>query len=164
MIGPDMKPGWTAAADKICAKGVATVVGMDPATGMAAYSQQWGAGLAFDLAGMGGSDVKGVFNAVTAGIRGFMFDITTSTPPAPMTLRVNFTSQATGTGSHFVTVALPTLPNQEILFDDAFQGDWVATKVPIPKDQLEAVQFQVFTNATAAVPFDFCVSNMRVIK
>jgi len=162
LMGPDGKPGWTAAVDKICTKGIATQVINDPATGMPAYSQQWGAGIAFDLNSSGGEPaVKNPFNAPAQGIIGFQFDITSN--GAPPTVRVNFTSQATGVNAHFVEVTLPATA-QQILLADALQGDWVMPQVPIPSDQLEAIQFQVYTNPTAAKPFDFCVSNMVVLK
>jgi len=166
MIGPDSKPGWTAAADKICTKGVAAQVVDDPNTGMKAYSQQWGAGLAFDLASPGGTDpVKGTFDMMAAGIKGFSFDIVTNaTPPAPPSLRVNFKSPVTGNDSHFVEVILPALANQAILLDDALQGDWVTAPQNIPKTAIESVQFQIFTNTAGTKAFDFCVSNMKVIK
>jgi hypothetical protein len=32
------------------------------------------------------------------------------------------------------------------------------------KDDLTAVTFQIATNAVAARPFDFCISNVRVVQ
>jgi hypothetical protein len=62
-----------------------------------------------------------------------------------------------------VTVNLPA-PNQQILMDDALQGAWVATPSPLTKNAIESIQFQIVTGTPGPVPYDFCVSNMRVVK
>jgi hypothetical protein len=164
MMGPDDKLGWTASVEKICTKGVAPKV-VNDSTGMPAYSLQWGAGIALDLNNAGGEmDVKNDFNAVMAGVKGFMVDIiTNTTPPQPADVRVNIKTKATGDGSHFVTAILPAA-NLQVLFADAAQGSWVMPPSALTQEALESIQFQVYTNATAEKPFDFCVSNLRVIK
>jgi hypothetical protein len=165
MMGPDDKPGWTTSAEKVCTKGVAPVVTMYQ--GMLAYSQQWGAGIALDLNSTGGMDaMKLDYDAAAKGIKGFTFDIiSNTTPPTPAQVRVNFKTKATGDASHFVLVDL-SAANKQVLFMDAMQGSWVtgAAVQDLAVNALEAVQFQIFTDAIAAKPFDFCVSNMRVIK
>jgi hypothetical protein len=164
LVGPDTKPGWSATAVQICTKGTAPQV-VNDSTGMPAYSLQWGAGLALDLNSTGGDmAVKNDFNATAVGVKGFMFDIITSgTPPQPTDIRVNIKTKATGDNSHFVTALLPAA-NFQVLFADALQGSWVMPTSALTQDAIESIQFQVYTNATAAKPFDFCVSNMRVIK
>lgn len=165
MTGPDTKPGWTADAMKICTKGVAPQVINDPATGMPAYSLQWGAGIALDLNSTGGEmAVKNDFDADAAGVKGFQFDImTNTTPPQPADVRVNIKTKATGDNSHFVTAILPAA-NFTVMFTDALQGSWVTSPSALTTNAIESIQFQVYTNATAAKPFDFCVSNMRAVK
>ena len=69
---------------------------------------------------------------------------------------------ATGEGKT-VTAILPAA-NFQVLFADALQGSWVTTPTALTQDAIESIQFQIYTNATAAKPFDFCVSNMRVVK
>jgi hypothetical protein len=164
MVGPDDKPGWTADMTKICTKGVAAKVINGP-DGMPAYSQQWGAGIALDLNNPGGMNaMKGDYNAMAAGVKGFVFDIiSNTTPPTPADVRVNITTQATGTGSHFVTAPLSSA-NFMVVFSEATQGEWVEPKVTLDQTKLQAVQFQIYTGTVAEKPFDFCVSNMRVIK
>jgi hypothetical protein len=64
---------------------------------------------------------------------------------------------------HFVTVNLPA-PAQRVLFDDALQGSWVSAPRPLDKSALNAVTFRVGTATASGVPFDFCVSNVRVVR
>lgn len=163
LVGPDDMPGWSATATQICTKGTAPQVIMH--MGALAYSLQWGAGIALDLNSTGGEDaVKNDFDAVAAGVKGFMFDIMTNgTPPQPADVRVNIKTKATVDDSHFVTALLPAA-NFAVNFDDALQGTWVTTPSDLTKNAIESIQFQVYTNATAAKAFDFCVSNMRVMK
>jgi hypothetical protein len=160
LMGPDMLPGWSVDATKVCTKGTAAQVSN------AMFSLQWGAGIALDMANAGGGAAKGAWNADTAGVAGFLFDIVSNaTPAAPLDVRVNIKSTVTGDGSHFVTIPL-SKTNAEVRFDKALQGNWVMPTTPISlvTPAIEAIQFQVYTNESAPKPFDFCVSNMRVIK
>jgi hypothetical protein len=166
MMGPDGKPGWSATAEKVCTKGVAPLV--TEYQGMPAYSLQWGAGIAFDLNSTGGENaVKNDYDAAGEGITGFAFDIiSNTTPPTPTQVRVNYKTKMTGDNSHFVPIPL-SKANAEVRFADAMQGSWVmgADVVPnVPANALESIQFQIATDDVAAKPFDFCVSNMRVLK
>jgi hypothetical protein len=157
LMGPDMMAGWQPDATKVCTKGVAPQVVMDM------YSLQWGAGIALDMANMGGaSTVKGDWNADAAGVAGFLFDIST-VGGAPADVRVNIKTKATGDGSHFVTIVLPKT-NAEVLFSKALQGSWVMPPAALDTTKIESIQFQVYTNTSAPKPFDFCVSNMRAIR
>lgn len=162
ITGPDNMTGWRVDETAVCTKGTA------PQVIMGMFSLQWGAGLALDLASTGGDmAVKGDFNALTAGgtgIKGFMFDITSNaTPVAPIDVRVNIKTKATGDNSHFVPVQL-NAKDKAVLFDEALQGAWVTTPSPLTKDKIESIQFQIYTNESAPKPFDFCVSNMRGIR
>jgi hypothetical protein len=47
---------------------------------------------------------------------------------------------------------------------DAKQGSWVMSKTPLDPTKIEALQFQVFTNATSPTPFDFCVNAIRALS
>jgi len=163
MIGPDMRPGWTTSADRVCAKGVAAQIVNDPGSGMPAYSLQWGVRLGFELNGTT-SGTRGAYDAVMRGLRGLRFDITSSGTPTPPTLRVNFvTTSTTDDDAHFIEVALPAV-GQDFLFNDALQGSWISAPVVLDKAALTAVTFQVYTNTSTPKPFDFCVSNARVVR
>lgn len=162
IMGPDGITGWMVDDTKVCTKGTAAQVVMEM------YSLQWGAGIALDLNSSGGENaVKGDFNAETAGgtgIKGFIFDITSNaTPPAPVDLRVNIKTKATGDNSHFVTVPL-NAKDKQVLFAEALQGNWVTAPTPLTVTAIESIQFQIYTNTSAPKPFDFCVSNMRAIR
>jgi len=162
LIGPDAQAGWTTTADSVCAKGVATQVINDPMNGMPAYSLQWGFQLGFELNGTSAGTPQ-AYDAVMHGLRGFVFDITTNNF-APPTLRVNIATAGTAAtfSEHFVELSLPAL-QQVILLDDALQGSWVINQIPLDKRALTVVTFHVYTNVTASKPFDFCISNARVI-
>jgi hypothetical protein len=81
----------------------------------------------------------------------------------PSDVRVNIKTKATGDNSHFVTAMLPAA-NFAVKFSEALQGSWVTNQTPLTTNAIESIQFQIYTNMTQPKPFDFCVSNMRVIK
>jgi hypothetical protein len=77
---------------------------------------------------------------------------------------VSFVMSATPVGvEHVVTVNRPA-PAQRVLFDDALQGSGVSAPRPLDKSALNAVTFRVVTATASGVPFDFCVSNVRVVR
>jgi hypothetical protein len=160
--GPDMLPGWSATTARVCAKGVAPQV-INDQNGMPAYLLQWGARLGFEL-NAAGSGTRQPFDAAEQGIKGFAFDIITqTTPPQPADMRINVITTGTDENPHFVTVILPAA-NLYVLLDDALQGSWVTMPVVLDETELTAITVQVYTNATAPKPFDFCVSNLRVVR
>jgi hypothetical protein len=162
LSGPDFLPGWSLTKERVCVKGTAPQVINDPMTGMPAYLEQWGARLGFELNSSGTS--RGPFDAEAQGIKGFSFDIITTTlPPLPADVRVNVHATNNQGDEHFVTAALPSA-SFTLLFDDALQGVWVTAPVLLDTTELTAVSFQIYTNSTAAKLFDFCVSNVHVIR
>jgi hypothetical protein len=153
LVGPDMLPGWTVLPSQVCAKGTAPQVVME------SYELEWGAELGFEL------NDGAAFDAEAAGIRGFTFDIASQVVPAwPPTLRVSYvTTQTTSDTAHFMEVQLPaSSPN--LLFSNALQGSWVTNPIPLDASAITAVTFRVYTNVSAPKPFDFCVSNARVLR
>jgi hypothetical protein len=162
LSGPDFLPGWSLTKEQVCVKGTAPQVINDPMTGMPAYLEQWGARLGFELNSSGAG--RGAFDAEAQGIKGFGFDIITTTlPPLPADVRVNVHATNNDGEEHFVTAALPRASFM-LLFDDALQGTWVTAPVLLDTTELTAVSFQIYTSLVAAKPFDFCVSNVRVIR
>jgi hypothetical protein len=155
LTGPDGKPGWLVDATRACIKGTAVQV----ANMM--YAAQWGAGLALDLASAPGDPgapaPKAPFNLQTAKIRGFSVDITGT---APGRIRINLTMPGL-TDSSFVDAVVPGTTTFSLA--DAKQGSFVKTKTPLDPTRVEALQLQVFTNAGAPTPYDFCVSAIRVL-
>jgi hypothetical protein len=125
------------------------------------FAAQWGAGLALDLASPGGEPgapaVKGTFNLSNAKIRGFSVDISGT---APARIRINLTMKGVADSS-FVEAVVPGTTT--FMLADAKQGNWVKEKTPLDPTQVEAMQFQVFTKAGAATPYDFCVTAIRAL-
>lgn len=155
LTGADAKPGWSVDAGKVCLKGTAVKVEAQM------FAAQWGAGLALDLNSKGGElgapAVKGTFDLVQAGIKGFSVDITGT---APARIRINLTMPGVPDAS-FVDAKVPGTTTFNVA--DAKQGSWVMNKTPLDPTKVEALQFQVFTMAGAATPYDFCVSAIRLV-
>lgn len=153
LTGADGKPGWSVERDKVCLKG--TAVKVDNAM----FSAQWGAGLALDLNSEGGEPgapaPKQPFDLSAAGIRGFSIDLTGT---APARIRINLTMPGLADSS-FVDAQLPGTTSFEL--SDIEQGSWVKERTPFDSTRAEALQLQVFTNAAAPTPFDFCVTAIR---
>jgi hypothetical protein len=155
LTGADAKPGWSVDASKVCLKGTAVKVEESM------FAAQWGAGLALDLNSKGGEPgapaVKGTFDLVQAGIKGFSVDITGT---APARIRINLTMPGVPDSS-FVDAKVPGTTTFNVA--DAKQGTWVMSKTPLDPTKVEALQFQVFTTAGAPTPYDFCVNAIRVV-
>jgi hypothetical protein len=155
LTGADAKPGWSVDAGKVCLKGTAVKV----EGGM--FAAQWGAGLALDLNSKGGEPgapaVKGTFDLVKAGIKGFSVDITGT---APARIRINLTMPGVPDSS-FVDAKVPGTTTFNVA--DAKQGTWVTSKTLLDPSKVEALQLQVFTTAASPTPYDFCVSAIRVV-
>lgn len=156
LTGADGKPGWSVDGAGVCIKGTAVKV-----EGMS-FAAQWGAGLALDLNSKGGEPgtpaEKGTFDLKSAGIRGFSVDISGT---APARIRINLTMPGVEDSS-FVDAVVPGSTSFQI--DDAKQGSWVKTQAPLDPSKVEAMQFQVFTNAASATPYDFCVKAIRALS
>jgi hypothetical protein len=156
LTGADGKPGWSVDVAGVCMKGTAVKV-----EGMK-FAEQWGAGLALDLNSKGGEPgtpaEKGTFDLQAAGIRGFSVEISGT---APARIRINLTMPGVEDSS-FVDAVVPGSTTFDI--DDARQGSWVTSKAPLDPRKIEAMQFQVFTNAAAATPYDFCVKAIRALS
>jgi hypothetical protein len=156
LTGADGKAGWSVDAAHVCIKGTAVQVES------AMFAVQWGAGLALDLNSKGGEPgtpaVKDTFDLAQAGIRGFSVDISGS---APARIRINLTMPGIA-DSNFVDAKVPGTTTFSL--SDAKQGTWVTSKTPLDATKVEALQFQVFTNAATPTPFDFCVDAIRALS
>lgn len=155
LTGPDTKPGWSVDAGRVCMKGTAVKVEN------MMFAAQWGAGLALDLNSKGGEPgepaEKGTFDLVGAKITGFSADISGA---APARIRINLTMPGVG-DSNFVDAKVPGTTTFALA--DAKQGSWVMVKTPLDPTKVEALQFQVFTNAASPTPYDFCIDAIRVL-
>jgi len=173
------------AATVACIKGTAAKVDMaaekcvskmfDPPA-MDCYGQFWGAALGFNLnqaidmtlvPPAGGTPMA--FDASL--IKGFYFEISdhddhTGTVPAPSALRFKVDD---GTKEYCNPTAIKVKSGvNTVLFSDLTTECWAptATSSKITADvekKFIKIAWQVVTNSTSAVPFDFCVGNVRAL-
>lgn len=150
---------YDAVAGKICATGTAAMVANDM-TGMPAYSQIWGAGIGFDLNSTGGdASTKMPYDAAAHHVAGVSFDI--DNLPVGAELRVEFPTPAMATTAHYDIV---NDNHFEARFDQAaLFYTTPADMTPIDTTMINSFQWHVATNTKAAVPFNFCLSNIKVI-
>jgi len=162
---------FTRTADgRFCTAGTAARVIMD-ANGAAAYSAIWGAGIGFDLDTGSTAGAKLPWDATVHGVTGFGFTI--EMPPVDGQMRVEFpTSAAPG-----VTDVKPAYWGGETMNLSPFtkQGTyafhWADVGGPMGLDphmafdrtRIVSMQFHVVTNTSSAVPFNYCVSNIRAL-
>jgi len=149
--GPDGQAGWDTRDTQACASGVAPRVGYKP-DGTFAYSKQWGFLLGFTL------NHGDAWNADERCVQGVEFNVTGT---APGVLRVNLPTTTTQGVSHFYEVPVPGFIS--IPFSSFAQGSWVTNPVPLDTSALTSLEFHVFTNASSATRFSFCVSDVRFL-
>jgi hypothetical protein len=153
----------------ICIQGAAAKVDMmctpvAPATDC--YGTYWGAAIGLNLnqpidpaTEMGADPMP--FDAVAAGIKGFAFDITGDGVPGPGALRFKIED---ANGEYCTTSSTPVAlgPNTFTL-DQLVTECWTTGGTPSPATGLLKIAWQVVTNASSEVPFNFCVSNVRAV-
>jgi hypothetical protein len=165
----------TMSSAKICMKGTAAKVIM-PCTIVApavdCYGTYWGAAIGFNLNQpnvtdpttmmmMGGTPVP--YNA--SALTGFSFDVDGATIPLPSQFRFNIESATT----QFCTpTAKGVKPGTNTYsFSDVESMCYATPPGPTATTIQSAVvkiSWQVVTNTTATVPFDFCISNVRALQ
>jgi hypothetical protein len=158
--------------DSMCTKGTAAMV-VNDSSGMADYSNMFGAGIGLDLnnAGADGGTGKQPYNATMHGITGISFDI--DMVPGN-NLRVEFpTSLSPGVtdingaywkGSMMGSPVKAGMTNV-IHWGDVEKPFYLTSNLNPYFDptKILSIQFHVYTNATAAVPFQFCVSHLTML-
>jgi hypothetical protein len=159
----------------MCTSGTAAQVLMN-AAGTTDYSHLFGAGIGLDFNNPGGEGgaPKGYFDMTP--YRGIGFDFTGDVIPS-MKMRVNFPfNMEHGTDSPYwdgVNMASSPLTNglhQEITWDQVGGPMYLTGQTPsvtppaFDKTMVASIQFQVFTNTTAATPYSFCVNNLTLLK
>jgi hypothetical protein len=146
-----------ASPTRACVSGTASQV-QTPAGGMADYTRYWGGGLGLNLADPGGG--VGPMPWTRGTVTGFSFTVTGTTIPAA--LRFQATTPAGGT-----TYCLnDTAPGANtVTFGSLVSECYNMTPGPaLPTTTaLQSLQWQVVTNTTATVPFDFCIENLTAI-
>jgi hypothetical protein len=136
---------------------------MAPATDC--YGQFWGAAIGLnlnqpiDMTTMMGADPM-PFDA--SALTGFAFEISGAAVPTSLRFKVEDSS-----GEYCTPPAKPVkLGNNTFLFSDLMTECWKAggTSAEGAKSGIIKIAWQVVTNDKAAVPFDYCVSNVRALQ
>ena len=156
----------------MCTDGTAAVV-LPGSNGMSDYSDMWGAGIGLDFNNPGGdAGAKADWDGSAYG--GVEFDIVGDNVPAKA-MRVNFpftgehgtdspyyqgktqSFSALASGDH-VTIHWSDVAGPKYLSDNG------TTPPAFDPHHIQSIQFQVFTNATTATPYSFCINNLAVLK
>jgi hypothetical protein len=115
------------------------------------YSLYWGAGIGVALGAEGAVlDVSGY--------DGFSF--TLEGAPAGE-LRIGVVTTDDPENSFFTTSAVNG--ENSFTWDQLAQGSWVDPAVPLDLTKAKDIQFQVASAESAAIPFDFCISNLKFL-
>jgi hypothetical protein len=182
---PTSKMGWmdktlmgtqaclagTAAKVDMTAPACATMMFTPPATDC--YGEFWGAAIGLnlnqpiDMTTMKGVDPPLTFDAGAKAITGFAFEISGTTVPTSLRFKVeNSTGEFCNIGPVKAVMKGPNSFKFSELHEKCYQPKDTALKNPTAetgKANLVKIAWQVVTNTTAAVPFDYCVSNIRAL-
>lgn len=122
------------------------------------YGEFWGAALELTLNQPEGED-PGPFDA--SNLAGFGFNLTGATVPASMRFVVT-TSQGHDYCTNHATRVFAG-PNS-ILFEDLVTECWGTAGDPLTDtSSIQSISWQVVTNSTSSVPFQFCVGDLIAI-
>lgn len=168
------------AADKACITGTAakvdkmstacsTMMFTPPATDC--YGEYWGAAIGLNLnqpidpVTMEGQDPPLAYDAGAAGVTGFAFEITGDGIPTTLRFKVE---DASGEYCTPATKAVKAGANT-YLFEDLVKECWEMDAAKNPnasaaKSGLVKIAWQVTTKDTMAIPFDYCVQNVRALQ
>jgi hypothetical protein len=163
----------------MCTSGTAAKVLPPPgnAAGSPDYSDLFGAGIGLDLNNPGGdAGVKMPIDLST--YKGFSFTFSGSMIPIGNKIRVNFPfmGENNGTDSPYFAAnktddhsTISTTAVNVVHWSDILGPAYLLSQTPMvtppPFDptKVESIQFQVFTNTGAAIPYAFCVNNLTLL-
>jgi len=161
------------ADNAMCTKGTAAMV-VNDSTGAADYSNMFGAGIGVDLnnAGVDGGTGKQPYNATAHGITGISFSI--DMVPGN-NLRVEFpTSLSPGVTDINGAYWKGSMMGSPVKMGMTNVIHWADVEKPFyltsslnpyfDPTKILSIQFHVYTNATAAVPFSFCVKDLTMLQ
>jgi hypothetical protein len=153
-----------------CIKGTAAKVDLKctpMAPAVDCYGQFWGAAIGLNLnqptVMMGGMAIGGdpmPFDAST--LKGFAFEITGAAVPTSLRFKIE-----NSTGEFCSPPAKPVkLGANTFMFSDLLTQCWKAggTSAESAKSSIVKIAWQVVTNDKSAVPFDYCVANVRALQ
>jgi hypothetical protein len=167
---PVLGQPFTNVGGKMCTKGTAAKTIPAPGMSSPAYAAIWGAGIGLDFnnAGNDGGTGKLAFNADAAGVKGFSFDID-KLPALGGQMRVEFpaTSQSGNDAAYWggANANLSPLVVGTNTIRWAMVGGPMYLAMPPAFDptKITGIQFHVVANTSAAVPYEFCISNLAPI-
>jgi hypothetical protein len=154
----------------MCTSGISAQVISD-ATGNLAFSSIWGSVIGFNPANPGtladGTTLIGPYDAPAHGITGLAFDI--DAVPSGGHLRVAFQTVGTenspaywgGATSDLSPVTAPG--HYEMRWAEIGGPAYATNPPPFDPTMLKGIQFQVVSNSSAPVPFNFCVNNIMLL-
>lgn len=176
ITAPALPPGTAGfppdAMNRMCTAGTAAKVLAIPGMTALDYSNMYGSGIGLDLNNLGAN--KATFDATAKGVKGISFDIKFNKLSA---LRVEFATTDTdgSTAGADYWGAMPTgaYPNSPVK-DGPNSLTWADVNTPgaavagapphvFKPNLIESIQFHVPTNMGAAVPYDFCISNLKLL-
>jgi len=144
----------------ICVSGMASQV-MNGANGPD-YTRYYGGGVGLNLADPGNSMTLLPWDR--GSVTGFSFNITGMTVPADLRFKATFFQGASVNTDYCLTIkAGQNTVKFEQIVNACYTGGAMAPALA-PTAQLQAIQWQVATNTTAATPFNFCVDNLVALK
>ncbi len=158
-----------------CLKGSAARVDLTcppvaPATDC--YGMYWGAMIGLNLnQALDPSDHTGgtaqPFDA--SSLQGFSFVVTGNTVPAPSSFRFQVESSDGDVYCNVPTKKVLLGVNTFLFSDLVSECFWISSDPPNPSAQtvqsaLTRIEWQVVTNTTSQVPYDFCISNVRALR
>lgn len=158
---------FTNTGGMMCTKGkVAKVIGMKDMPLNLDYSKIWGAGIGLDLNNPGGAVGKSALDASAAGLKGIRFDLDVKPTPG-LRVEVEATdTNGTEAGNDYwgATMSYPPSPvvaGTNTVTWDKFVGPKGHTFNPT---MLRGIQFHVPASMAAAGEYEFCISNVKVLK
>ena len=170
-------PPTDLATNKYCTSGVAAMV--LPKDGMADYADLWGGGLGLNFNPVGDGGAAGY--ADLSAYSGIAFDFSGDLVP-PQSMRVDFPFlgqhgldapywQGAGRSASPLTGTTSSPQHVEIRWADVGGPFYLMelvppvdfTQYPFDPRAVQAIQFLVFTNISAATPYNFCVANLALL-
>jgi hypothetical protein len=167
------------ATGEMCTNGTAAKVLPPPSMPTAAgdYSDLFGAGIGLDFNNPGGDAGAMKMPIDLSAYKGFSFDFSGTMIPIGNKIRVNFpfmgehsdtdspyfAANKTDDHSTLSTTSTNVVHWSDILGPQYLIGQGVTNIPPFDPTKVLSIQFQVFTNTGAAIPYNFCVSNLTLL-
>jgi len=167
IVAPAAGTGFVNMDGKMCTSGtVAKVIDKVGMAGMPDYAKIWGAGIALDLNNPGGAAVKSAIDATAKGIKGIQFDIDTI-PLAKLRVEVEATdTNGTEAGNDYWGANSTYPPSPVVVGTNTVTWDkFVGPKGhKLDPAMLRGIQFHVPANTSSTGAYQFCISNLKLLK